>query len=273
MGRFKDLTGMRFGRLAVVESVGQNKNKNYLWRCRCDCGNEIITSGGNLTSGKVKSCGCLQKDIVSAARFDNLVGKKFGRLTVLELVGKEGYNYIWKCQCECGDFKFVKSNDLRSGHIASCGCLRRELSIKRFTSHGLSKDRIFTVWVSIKARCLNCNSKAFKRYGGRGITMYPAWANDFQAFYDYVSKLPHFGEEGYTLDRINNDGNYEPDNIRWATVKKQARNRCSNRIVEYQGVRMTLAEAAEKSGINYGTLHSRLKRGGTGEHLFRPLKK
>ncbi|MBQ7705889.1 MAG: hypothetical protein IJT73_10795 [Selenomonadaceae bacterium] len=115
--------------------------------------------------------------------------------------------------------------------------------------------------------------KPHKNYGGRGITVYPAWIDDFQAFYDYVSKLEHFGETGYTLDRIDNDGNYEPDNLRWADAKTQQRNTRKNVFVEYQGQKMTLTEASEKSGINLKTLKDRLKRGETGEYLFRLPKR
>ena len=98
--------------------------------------------------------------------------------------------------------------------------------------------------------------------------MYASWINDFKAFYDYVSALEHYGEDGYSLDRIDNNGSYEPNNLRWATKKEQARNRRSNRLVEYEGKLMTLAEAAEKSGIHIKTLRERLDRGLTGFPLF-----
>lgn len=103
--------------------------------------------------------------------------------------------------------------------------------------------------------------------------MFSAWIDDFQAFYDYVSKLPHFGEKGYTLDRIDNSGNYEPNNVRWATAKTQARNRRNNRLVEYNGELMTIADAAEKSGLPYYILQHRRSLGDTGGRLFRPVEK
>ena len=99
------------------------------------------------------------------------------------------------------------------------------------------------------------------------------WRDNFQAFYDYVSKLEHFGEKGYSLDRINNDGDYEPGNIRWADAKKQSRNRHTNHFVEYNGEMVTLAQAAELSGINYSALMSRENHGDRGEKLFREVKK
>ena len=102
--------------------------------------------------------------------------------------------------------------------------------------------------------------------------MFPAWIGNFQAFYDYVSKLENFGKLGYTLDRVNNNGDYEPGNLKYSTAKEQANNRRNNIKVEYQGEEMTLAEAAEKSGINYKILQHRYSNGDRGERLFRPVK-
>lgn len=199
----------------------------------------------------------------------DLTGKKFGRLTVIERVENRKGRWFYKCQCECGNITVVSGNALTQGHTRSCGCTRIKSIIEKSTTHGMSKTKIYGVWSAIKARCLNSLNKAYKNYGERGITMYPAWINDFQAFYDYVSKLPHFDEEGYSLDRIDNDGNYEPNNIRWADRKTQSRNRRNRIIVEYNGEKMTLGEAAEKSNVEFGTLKHRLKRGETGEYLFR----
>ena len=118
----------------------------------------------------------------------------------------------------------------------------------------------------MKQRCLNPNDEHYKRYGGRGITVYPAWIHDFQAFYDYVSKLPHFGEKGYSIDRIDNNGNYEPGNVRWADRRTQAQNKRNIVTVEYAGVVMPILQAAELSGISYTTLLRRFHRGDTGEY-------
>lgn len=137
----------------------------------------------------------------------------------------------------------------------------------------MSGTKIYKVWKKIKYRCLNPNSREYKYYGARGITIAEEWKEDFQAFYNYVSQLPHFGEEGYSLDRINNDGNYEPGNLRYATPKEQARNTRKNVMVEYEGQTMTLAEAAEKSKIGRNTLITRRNRGDRGDRLFRPVRK
>lgn len=208
------------------------------------------------------------------AKAKDLTGQIFGRLTVLECVGKNNSrHYFWRCRCTCGVEIVVQGSHLKSGNTQSCGCLQREKTGEANQTHGLSYSSVYHVWSHIKSRCFDLKHKQYKDYGGRGIKMYSAWIDNFQAFYDYVSKLEHFGENGYTLDRINNDGNYEPGNLKFSTKSEQARNRRVTIFVEYNGEKMTLVDAAEKSGISYQTLASRLKSGDTGERLFRPVGK
>ena len=200
----------------------------------------------------------------------DLTGMKFGRLTVIERAeNSKNRGARWLCQCDCGKKVIVRSSDLRNGQTVSCGCWNRE----RSTKHGMAHTKIYEVWKTIKARCFNPNNHKYPNYGGRGITMFAKWISDFQSFYDYVSTLPHFGEEGYSLDRINNNGNYEPDNLRWADRKTQARNKCDTIYVKYKDRLVTLGEASEITGIPYITLWERLKRGITGEDLYKPVKK
>lgn len=201
----------------------------------------------------------------------DLTGQKFGRLTVIERVENKGKQTCWKCQCECGNEVIVQGNNLKNGHTVSCGCFRREKTSESHKTHGMARSKIYKTWKGIKKRCFNPNFKYYKDYGGRGITMFPEWIDDPKSFIDYVSKLPHFGEENYSLDRINNDGNYEPNNLRFTDRKTQSRNTRRNIIVEYQGRKMTLMEAAELSGIPYDVLKRRYHHGDRGERLFRPV--
>lgn len=201
----------------------------------------------------------------------DLTGQVYGRLTVTEFAGIKNRKAQWLCECECGKKVVVCSVDLRSGNTKSCGCLRKENFNNR--THGLSDEPIYNIWRNIKARCFNPSCNAYKHYGGRGITMFPAWIHDFKAFYDYVSKLEHFGEEGYTLDREDNDGNYEPGNVRWATEDEQHRNQRSNIWIDYDGERIILKDAARAKGIDYHTLYMRYRAGDRGERLFRPVRK
>ncbi len=201
----------------------------------------------------------------------NLTGQRFGRLTVIERVTTNKPQAHWKCLCDCGNFVIVRGQSLREGATKSCGCFRQEASASRAskkTTHGMSHTKINGVWWAIIMRCFNPNYPSYKNYGGRGITVCDEWRNDFTAFYEHVSKLEHFGKDGYTLDRIDNDGNYEPGNVRWATAKEQSRNRRSNIVVEYKGEQLSLKAVAEKSGKKYTDLVARYHRGMRGERLF-----
>ena len=206
-------------------------------------------------------------------RFIDLTGKTFGRLTVIARAENKGKRVQWKCHCECGNICVVQGGNLKSGHAQSCGCLQKERvaeANKMHKTHGMARSKIYQTWYDIKRRCFAPNNKSYANYGGRGITLYAPWVNSFQAFYKYVSQLEHFGEEGYTLDRIDNDGNYEPCNLRWATRKEQNRNTRRNHLVEYEGEKMSVAEAAEKAGLPARLVRQRIGNGWSGDCLFAP---
>lgn len=134
MAKAKDLTGMIFGRLTIIERYGSNKRGDALWLCQCDCGNKTIVKGSNLRNGTTKSCGCLHKEKAKELNYKNIVGKKFNRLTVIEEKGKDKHgSYIWFCQCECGNTIIVDGTSLRNGHTKSCGCLHKEVSSKQMS--------------------------------------------------------------------------------------------------------------------------------------------
>lgn len=155
----------------------------------------------------------------------DLTGQKFGRLTVLERAeNKNGY-VRWKCRCDCGNEKIVMSYQLRKGGTQSCGCLQKERTAEAHKTHGLYHSRLHRTWTGMKARCFNPNLKAFPYYGGRGITVCEEWKNNFQAFYDWAMSNGY--EENLTLDRIDNNDNYCPENCRWVTMAKQNANKRS----------------------------------------------
>ena len=206
---------------------------------------------------------------------EDLTGKVFGYLLVLSIAykkkNKNGTKIYWRCRClKCGKEVVVAAHDLKSGHSTTCGCGR----IGKFTTktHGMSRTKIYYTWGSMMARCYNPNNKQHDKYGGRGIKVCERW-HTFENFYADVSILPHFNEKGYSLDRIDNNGDYCPENVRWADINTQARNKRNNILVEYNGEEMTLPEAAEKSGINYDCLQRRYYRGDRGDRLFRPSEK
>lgn len=171
--------------------------------------------------------------------FIDLTGATFGRLTVIKRVENSKHNAAqWLCKCECGETVVVSSNNLRTGHSKSCGCARKESTsewmTKYSTKHGGSKSRLYGVWAGMLRRTRDPKDKRYKDYGGRGISVCDEWA-DFGVFRDWALANGYDEKAPYgqcTIDRIDVDGNYEPDNRRWATLLEQARNKRPRRLKE-----------------------------------------
>lgn len=185
-----------------------------------------------------------------------LVGQRFGRLEILSRDGSDkNGNAKWLCRCECGAEKSVYSQALRSGATQSCGCMNKEINAGRST-HGMSATSEYKAWAGMVQRCTNPKNPKWSRYGARGITVCDRW-RDFESFRADMGARP----AGMTIDRKDNDGNYEPGNSRWATQQQQGNNRGNNHLVVLDGAQMTLSDAARKAGISLSTLRARIRSG------------
>jgi hypothetical protein len=185
-----------------------------------------------------------------------LTGQRFGRLTALTYQG----NKYWQCHCDCGAEKAVLGENLRTGMIRSCGCLRSEITAARSTTHGQArtqKSRLYAIWTGMKSRCRNPNRERFRNYGGRGVVIYPEWL-DFTPFRDWACANGYV--DNLTIDRIDNDGNYEPGNCRWIPMAAQQRNSRRNHLLTFEGKTLPLVEWAETRGLSRYTLSTRLAR-------------
>lgn len=192
-----------------------------------------------------------------AKSLGDLTGKKYGRLTVIKKdEEKSGRHIFWVCECSCGNTTTVRGDHIVSGRTRSCGCFKKE---NAYHTHGESKTRLFYIWSSMKERCNNPNNKRYNDYGGRGITISPEWQK-YEDFRDWAYSSGY--DESLTLDRVDVNGNYEPNNCRWATMKEQQRNRRNNVYITLGGEEKLLVEWCEIYGLPYDRIRERIRRRG-----------
>lgn len=189
-------------------------------------------------------------------KFIDLTGQKFGRLTVIKRVENKGKNTYWLCKCDCGNIKSVRVDSLKNGSIKSCGCYQKEMIKKCHTIHNKCHTRLHSIWSNMKQRCFNKNAKRYSQYGGRGITVCEEWKNDFMSFYDWA--MANGYNDNLTIDRIDVNGNYEPNNCKWATNKEQQNNRQHHFLITYKGITKNLQEWCEEVGLSRDNLYRRL---------------
>lgn len=257
-----DLLGQQFGRLIVREFLGRNNENRPIWSCRCSCGNEVEVLGRNLTGGITRSCGCYRRDVLSKTRRLDLSNRWFGRLRVIRSIGSRSGRQFWKCLCSCGNVTDVESSSLVRGNTTSCGCARYENATASSTTHGMSHLPEYSTWKSIRRRCLVETSKDYKDYGGRGIKICDTWIESFENFYADMGPRP---SPNHSIDRENNNGNYEPGNCRWTTAEEQALNKRTTRYVIYHGESIPMVQLARTHGINYSRLKYLLNKGYSAE--------
>lgn len=259
----KELINKRFTRLKVKEVWIENND--VMCKCKCDCGNIVSVFGNNLGRGNTMSCGCLNKEKIHERCFKDLTGMTFDRLHVDRLyTGPNHLKYsgiLWECTCSCGNTCIVQTNNLLNGHTRSCGCLARDVT----TTHGLTKTkegkRLIGIYNAMKARCYRPSCNGYEKYGGRGITICDEWTSKpgdpmntgFINFYNWA--ISNGYKDKLTLDRLNNDKGYSPDNCRWATPLEQGNNKTNNKyITDVNGETFTYADFERKHHLSPSTV-------------------
>lgn len=201
-------------------------------------------------------------------RVQDISKKQFGRLTAMAYYREGLYVGKWECLCDCGSIVFVLTGNLIQGRTRSCGCLHRDTRTKHGHSSRAATSPEYRSWASMLSRCTNPRNRRYARYGGRGIAVCDRW-QDFQNFLADVGARPG---PGYSIERVNNDGNYEPGNCRWATTAEQNRNNSNTHFVAFNGKTQCVTDWAIETGLHRNTIFQRLKLGWSVEQtLTAPL--
>lgn len=180
----------------------------------------------------------------------DLTGKRYGKLTVIRRYPEDCNGHpAWECICDCGNRKIVEGALLRYGVVKSCGCLRAEQNRNTKTTHGMAKSKLYAVWNNMKRRCYKEKTESYKRYGARGIIVCDEWRNSFESFKKWADESGY--QDGLSIDRIDNDGNYCPENCKWSTVKEQNNNRGVSLMITYKGKTQNLASWCEELNLPY----------------------
>lgn len=262
-----DPVGMNIGSLKVLREVEHVRHPNgktsRRFECLCKCGNYTYVLADNLKRRANITCGHCGR---ANYEYEIIPGAKYGKLTILkEIQSKKDYLSrrvrMVECKCECGNTHITSFRNLRYGICRSCGCLSKETVIKRSTKHGLShKHPLYGVWKGIKERCKCQTNRAYSDYGGRGITVCEQWDKNFKEFFDW--SLANGWKEGLSIDRIDNNKGYNPENCRFVNSVIQARNKRNNHPVVHDGKEWhCLSQFCEDMGLDYKIVQQRLYRG------------
>lgn len=198
-------------------------------------------------------------------KFINMTGQKFNHLTVLSRNGVQGKGQAaWLCRCDCGNEATIRGDQIRSGHTKSCGCQRMVIVKAAITTHGRARTRVHTIWIQMRGRCQNPNNSAFSYYGGRGIQVCERW----ESFENFLSDMGEPPTTGHSIDRIDANSNYSPQNCRWSTDTEQSWNKRSTRFVDIGGIIKPMAVWIKEFGIGHGTVYKRMAKGMTPEEAI-----
>lgn len=255
----------KYNKLTILYTFKKKNNRGHSeerCHCRCDCGNEKDFGLSKVIYGHVKSCGrCHEREHI---------GETFGFLTILSTFYKNDgtQNNLWcHCKCNnCGSEHDTLYYNVVNGHAKSCGCSRKDSKFKH------QDKNTYIIWRNMLGRCCNKTDSHYKYYGGRGITVCDRWKDSFDDFYEDMGKRP---SKEYSIDRIDVNGNYEPDNCKWSTRIEQANNTTRNVYYDYQGEKLTLAQICRKLDLPYKTIWKRIHSGGVSleDTLVTPVRK
>lgn len=270
----KNYCMVKFNKLTCLYPVFK-KGKHIYWKCVCDCGRITFVRIDQLKSNEIKSCGCLKESKHIK------IGDTYGRLTVIKQVESNKFGqlqYLCRCSCVNKTEVIVTGNKLKSHHTQSCGCLMKEINLQLHTTHNMVHTKFYAVWRIMLARCYNQNNVQYKNYGGRGIRVCDRWKK-FENFRDdmYNAYLEHqnkYGEKNTSIDRIDVNGDYCPENCRWATLKEQANNKRNNKLItDSYGNTKTLSQWADFLKIKTSNIITRLKLGwDVDKALYTPIR-
>lgn len=264
--------GETYNGVKVLEDLGcfYPKDSHRAYKCLCPtCGSEFVVTSRVI--GLISQC----RD----CKYPSLIGQRFGKLTVIERIGSLGGCSYWKCQCDCGGFKNVKSKHLKSGAVVSCGCISMSDKYKKRRKEGIiSKMRfivspnfnfdkpisthpLYSTWNTMIQRCSNPNKSSYKEYGQRGIKVCARWQPHNQGFENFLADMGERPSKKHSIDRIDVNGNYCPENCRWALPRVQSRNTRRNSYVLVRGKEMTVADFCDWAKLKRGWFYTSMLQG------------
>lgn len=247
--------GKTFGLLTIIEELGGKRGAEKV-KCRCICGNEIVILYRKLIVNSINSCGCTSYEEAKKLGIKNkhkkrrvdIIGERFGNLLVIEEVEERNGKRMLRCLCDCGEETIVEFGNLRNHLTLSCGC-------KRGKQNGKSTTRLYKIWSGMRSRCYRETCGSYYNYGGRGITICEEWKENFSAFEEWA-KVNGYADN-LTIERIDVNGNYCPENCTWVTWQEQCNNKRNNIKLTYKGQTHNLRTWAEITQIPLKVLRDR----------------